>query len=226
MKKKNHHILVTDDDDRILALLQKYLLKHNYLVSAANSVATAKTYIQYFSFDLIILDVMMPGVTGIDFAKFIRQCGYNMPIILLTALSDTKDRVNGLKSGADDYLVKPFNPQELLLRIQNLINLYKRYNEQSNFVHFGTSSYNTQTKQLSKNNALITLSSTEQNLLEIFVKNIGKPLSRSTLSRLMGGLNNRSIDVQIVRLRNKIEDNIKMPQYLKTVRNEGYALYI
>jgi two-component system phosphate regulon response regulator OmpR len=219
------HILIVDDDSRILVLLKQFLHKNNFLVSTAGSVIEAKDLLKLSNYDLIILDVMLPQITGLDFAKIIRNSSNNIPIVMLTALSEPDDRVKGLEAGASDYLVKPFEPRELLLRINNLINHFRK---EKNTRRFGSSCnyYNFDSKEFIKSDQVVRLSSTEQKLLEILINCAGKTILREELSKIMGGLSLRSIDVQITRIRSKIEDNPKEPKYLKTVRNEGYALYI
>lgn len=219
------HILIVDDDNRILKLLSKFLSQNNFLTSSATSVKEAKELLQYFIYDLIILDVMLPGITGLDFARSIKSAGNNTPIVMLTALSEPDDRVKGLEAGAGDYLTKPFEPKELLLRIRNLIELHNQNKKEHVIKRFGNNYYDFTTKDFTKQGEVIKLSSTEQKLLEILIENSGKALSRQELSERMGGLNDRSIDVQIVRVRNKIEDDPKEPKFLKTIRNEGYVLY-
>lgn len=225
MIEEKPHILIVDDDKRILQLLKQFLEKSGYNVSMALSVDEAKELMEYFVFDLLILDVMLPGVTGVEFAATIKGNKVHVPIILLTALSEIEDKVKGLEAGADDYLSKPFDPRELLLRTKNLIEIYGYNRLKQNRVQFGDCNYNLETKELIKNNSLVSLSSTEQKLLEILIESKQKPLSREELSLAMGGLNERSIDVQIVRLRSKIENDPKKPQFLQTIRNAGYALY-
>ncbi len=225
MIEEKPHILIVDDDKRILQLLKQFLEKSGYNVSMALSVDEAKELMEYFVFDLLILDVMLPGVTGVEFAATIKGNKVHVPIILLTALSEIEDKVRGLEAGADDYLSKPFDPRELLLRTKNLIEIYGYNRLKHQRVQFGDCNYNLETKELIKNNLLVSLSSTEQKLLEILIESKQKPLSREELSAAMGGLNERSIDVQIVRLRSKIENDPKKPQFLQTVRNAGYALY-
>lgn len=222
------HILVIDDDKRILSLLEQFLSKNGFLVSTATSAIEAEKLLTEFTFDLMLVDVMMPEVTGIEFAKRIKEKKANVPVILLTALSEPEDKVKGLESGADDYITKPFDGKELLLRAQNLIDLYGQNRASHQLTKFGNISYNIQNKQLFDHakSLSIKLSSTEIKLLEILIKHTGEPLTRERLSNLMGGLNERSIDVQIVRLRSKIEDTPKEPRHLQTIRNEGYVLYI
>jgi two-component system phosphate regulon response regulator OmpR len=220
-----HHILIVDDDSRILSLLKQFLSKNGYLVSGASSAFEAQELFEYFVFDLIILDVMMPELTGFEFAEKVKHL-QNVPIILLTALSKVEDRIKGLESGADDYLSKPFEPKELLLRMQNLIELYSKQQSNSQLFFFGSNSYNITTKELKKGDDIVQLTSTEQKLLELFIENKNKVLNREDLVKVMGSLSLRSIDVQVVRLRAKIEDNVSKPKYLQTLRNEGYAFYI
>ncbi|MFY9590103.1 response regulator transcription factor [Rickettsia endosymbiont of Halotydeus destructor] len=222
MKEYKAHILIVDDDNRILALLKKFLHKNDFLVSTAESAIEAKNLLARSNYDLIILDVMLPEITGLDFAETIRDAGNAVPIVMLTALSEPDDRVKGLEAGASDYLTKPFEPRELLLRINNLINNYKK---EKNIKKFGNNYYNFDSKEFIKDTQSIPLSSTEQKLLEILIERTGKAISRDELSKIMGRLSLRSIDVQITRIRSKIEDNPKEPKYLKTVRNEGYAFY-
>lgn len=219
------HILVVDDDIRIVKLLKQFLYKNGFLVSSAINVQEAKELLTFFIFDLIILDVMLPDITGIEFANIIRSNGSIVPIVMLTALSQASDRIKGLESGASDYLTKPFEPKELLLRINNLINSYNHYTKQTKIKRLGNNYYNFESKEFIKNNSPIALSSTEQKLLEILIKHDGQPISREQLSKIMGGLSPRSIDVQINRMRNRIEDDPKEPKYLKTIRNGGYAIY-
>ena len=222
MQNLNPNILIVDDDSRILKLLKQFLCKNNFSVSTANSTIEAKKLLDNIAFDLVILDVMLPEVTGLEFAKTIRSSGNFIPIVMLTALSEPQDRINGLESGASDYLTKPFEPKELLLRINNLISYHKR---KVKIKYLGDSYYNMESKEFIKKNQRILLSSTEQKLLEMLIENEGETILREELSKLMGGLSPRSIDVQIARIRSKIEDDPKEPKYLKTIRNSGYALY-
>ena len=226
MTEHNPHILIVDDDERILKLLGQFLTKNGYRISTAISATDAEEKLKAHHFDLMMLDVMMPGVTGIDFAKKIKNSGAHVPIILLTALSEPEDRVKGLESGADDYVTKPFEPRELLLRTKNLIELYKVHNKTANQVEFGKIIYDLNTKELNNGTEIIKLSSTEQKLLDILIENKGKTLTRDELTNAMHGIGERSIDVQIVRLRSKIEEDPKQPRFLQTIRHEGYALYI
>lgn len=220
------HILIIDDDTRILKLLKKFLQQNGFLVSTALSAKEAFELLENFIFDLIILDVMMPEITGIEFAEKMKNNRTNLPIVMLTALSEPEDRIRGLEAGAKDYITKPFEPKELLLRINNLIESHKTYQKEQNTIRIGGCIYNLLTKNLSSNNVDIHLSSTEQKLLDLLIESNNEVINREDLSVKMGGLNPRSIDVQIVRLRNKLEPNPKTPKYLKTIRNLGYVLYI
>jgi two-component system phosphate regulon response regulator OmpR len=222
------HILIVDDDIRILKLLKQFLLQNGYLVSTATSSKEAEIYLNEFIFDLVMLDVMMPEVTGIEFARTIKENKIHVPIILLTALSEPEDKVKGLEAGADDYITKPFEAKELLLRTKKLIDLYGYNKKSTNIIKLGTRLYDLNKKNLYDNDdgRIVKLSSTEKKLLEILIEHQETILSRERLSNLMGGLNERSIDVQIVRLRSKIESDPKQPRFLQTIRNEGYVLYI
>ena len=226
MTTNKSHILIVDDDNRILKLLKKFLQQNNFLVSTAVSAKEAFELLEKFIFDLIILDVMMPEITGLEFAQKIKVTGKTLPIVMLTALSEPEDKIKGLEAGAKDYVTKPFEPRELLLRINNLIDSHNIYQKEQKIARIGNCLYNLSTKNLSANNQDISLSSTEQRLLDLLVSSKNEVITRDELSIKMGGLNPRSIDVQIVRLRNKLEPDPKTPKYLKTMRNLGYALYI
>lgn len=226
MKDNKSHILVVDDDTRIIKLLKKFLQQNNFLVSTASSSAEAFGLLGNFVFDLIILDVMMPEITGLEFATKIKESKKALPIIMLTALTEPEDRVKGLEAGANDYLTKPFEPKELLLRINNLITFHNLYKKEEQIARIGNYLYDLSTKIFTSNDQIIALSSTEQKLLDLLIASRNKVITRDELSVKMGGLNPRSIDVQIVRLRNKLEPDPKIPKYLKTIRNLGYVLYI
>lgn len=222
---KKPHILIVDDDNRILRLLKKFLCQNNFLVSTSASTKQAGELLDTFIYDLVILDVMLPEVTGTEFASIIKSKGATMPIVMLTALSEPEDKIKGLESGASDYITKPFEPRELLLRINNLINSYNRHKKEEQTVFFGNNTYNLVTKIFSQNSKELKLSWAEENLLEIMVQSNSQVISREELAVKLGGINLRSVDVQIVRLRNKIEQDPKNPQFLKTVRHKGYVLY-
>lgn len=222
MQHLSHKILIVDDDSRILKLLKQFLCKNNFSVSTANSTIEAKKLLDSDTFDLVILDVMLPEITGIEFAETIRARENFIPIVMLTALAEPQDRIRGLEAGASDYITKPFEPKELLLRINNLISNHSR---KSKVKYLGDSYYNLESKEFIKKNQRVILSSTEQKLLELLIEKEGRAILREELSKIMGGLSPRSIDVQIARIRSKIEEDPKEPKYLITIRNSGYALY-
>jgi two-component system phosphate regulon response regulator OmpR len=224
MKHKSH-ILIVDDDNRILKLLKLFLQKNDFLISTTTSCREAIELLDNFIFDLIILDVMMPETTGIQFAKKLKKNGNMAPIVMLTALSEPEDKIKGLEAGANDYITKPFEPRELLLRINNLINFHNLYKKEHEVIRFGTTHFNLRTKELMKEKQPVKLSSSELNLLQLFIEAQNSTITREELSDKTGSANLRSIDVQIVRLRNKIEDDPKNPKFLKTIRNQGYVLY-
>ncbi|MDX2050013.1 MAG: response regulator transcription factor [Rickettsiaceae bacterium] len=221
-------ILIVDDDIRIVELLQQFFNKNNFEAFVANDSRSAEQILAKQEINLIILDIMLPGLTGLDFAKKIKNHSVSMPIILLTALGDLEDRVIGLQTGADDYVTKPFDPRELILRAKNLIELYKTssINTREDDIEFGQIKYVFSTRSLYIADKLVPLSSTQQKLLEYLLKRRGQPVAREKLSEVMGGLSDRSIDVQIARLRQKIEQAPDHPKYLLTIRHEGYGIFI
>jgi two-component system phosphate regulon response regulator OmpR len=224
--KKQAHILVVDDDNRILKLLKKFLQQNDFLVSTATSSNDAVLLLQNFKFDLMILDIMMPETTGLDFLRDIRANQVQLPVMLLTALSEPEDRIMGLEMGANDYLSKPFAPRELLLRINNLLVLQASSSaNKDQLIRFGNATYNPASKELIVGEELVLLSNNEEKLLELLIGANNQPISRDFISENFGGLNLRSIDVQVIRLRNKIELDPKKPVALKTIRNNGYVLY-
>ncbi len=220
------HILIIDDDERIVELLSEFFKKNGFVTSGAFSVEEAEEALRYFSFDLIILDVMLPEVSGIDFAKSLRLAKNLMPIIMLTALSAPEDRVGGLESGADDYLIKPFEPKELLLRVRNLIESGKRDLKSGQVFYLGHIFYDFKSKTLFKGDKPIKISAVETKILELLLKNQGEVLSRDLLSKETGNSGLRSIDVLITRIRSKIEEDPKNPRFLKTFRGEGYGVFL
>lgn len=217
-----YHILVVDDDEEISQLLSEYLSNNNYIVSLALNTNEAKEQLDIFRFDLIILDVMMPKETGIDFLK---RENLNVPVIMLTALADVDDRVNGLECGAEDYIAKPFEPKELLIRIRNIIKRSKNHSNEKRLIKFGDFEFDLLKKQLSQNNDIIALTTNQKNLLTIFLKNIGVVISREELASQLNNINARTIDTQVTRLRIKIEKNPKFPEFLQTIRNQGYIFW-
>ncbi len=227
MKLDLHHILVVDDDIRILQLINDYLNKNNFRVSTADNAKKARTKIENIEFDLIILDIMMPGESGLTLTNSLKKNNFKTPILLLSALGNPEDRIKGLEIGASDYLTKPFEPKELLLRIKNLVQKNKYSKLEKKVIKFGPYSFNLKNEILKKDGKVFILTSSETKLLTILAKNDGKPIFRDNLSKILNITNSsRALDVQITRLRNKIEKNKKFPTYIQTVRGRGYVLKI
>ena len=218
------HILVVDDDDGIRSLVKKYLNENNYLVTTANSAEDAVEKIKIIQFDLIILDIMMPGKNGLEFIQE-NQKKLETPIILLTAKGETSERVEGLEVGADDYLAKPFEPKELILRIQNIIKKTKK-NDQKRIIKFENIKIDLNKQLIFKNDIEYKINNTEKKILEKMINNPGKTFSREDIGMLIELDKERSIDVIITRLRKKIEIDPKNPKFLQTIRGAGYVLWI
>ena len=224
MENKKLHILIVDDDDRIRSLLKDYLHENNYIVSTAENADQAKLKLEYFKFDIIILDVMMPGQNGYELTKEIKK-EMSVPIILLTAKGEVENRIKGLELGADDYLGKPFEPKELLLRIKNIIKNSSKLNLKSKyFVGEAEIDLNKMNIQLNHKNKKIN--SSEKKVLIEMLSSPGKTFSREEIGKISGIVQERSIDVMITRLRQKIELDPKNPKYLQTIRGSGYVLWI
>ncbi|MEM7526614.1 MAG: response regulator [Pseudomonadota bacterium] len=224
------HVLVIDDDARIRELLRRFLLRHGYLVSAARDAAHAERLMQNLSFDMLVLDVMMPGEDGVSFARRMRS-QIDAPILLLTAKAETEERIAGLEAGADDYLAKPFEPRELLLRIAAVLRRSAPtvdMPEKPKALVLGDIQYDLVRGALERGDEMIRLTSSEQALMRVFAKQPNEPVSRARLAEELGGNNGevqeRAVDVQITRLRRKIEADPKTPRYLQTVRGAGYML--
>ncbi|NBV06372.1 MAG: response regulator [Proteobacteria bacterium] len=218
------NILVIDDDTRLRTLLGRFLGENGFQVSLAKDTAEAKEIIATTKFDLMIVDVMLPNETGVEFTSKLRQSS-RIPVIMLTARGEFEDRIKGLEAGADDYLQKPFEPKELLLRINNILKRIGTTADDLNICRFGDFSFSFVDSRLKKGNEFIHITDSETKILGILCKEKGKTISREKLSALCGDIDERSIDVQITRLRRKIEQNPKQPNYLQTVRNHGYVLY-
>lgn len=226
-KNIDFHILVIDDDQRLRALLRKFLENNGFRVSDAEDANQAKIIMESIIFDLLVIDVMMPGQNGLDFLKEIRIKN-NVPALMLTAMSSPENRLDGLEIGADDYMTKPFEPRELLLRIQNIL---KRFipsitkNNNNDQIKFGPFLFNYNNLNLYKNGKSVHLTTSEQKLLNCFAKASNKALSRDNINNLLGGnIETRSIDVSVVRIRRKIEEDQRYPIYLQTVRGVGWML--
>lgn len=224
------HLLIVDDDQRIRELLQKYLMLNGFMVSIAQDPAHAKRLLKGLTFDMIVLDIMMPEQDGLSLTRELRE-SIDTPILLLTARNEVEDRILGLEAGADDYLPKPFEPKELLLRIHAILRRVPEPTSKEDalkILSLGATKYDVLKGELWEGNTQIRLTSTEAELMRIFSKNIGQPLSRIDLVTQMGreeiNAKDRAIDVQITRLRKKIEINPKEPRYLQTVRGSGYLL--
>lgn len=224
------HLLIVDDDQRIRELLQKYLMRNGFMVSIARDAAQAKRLLKGLAFDLIVLDIMMPEQDGLSLTRELRET-IDTPILLLTARNEVEDRISGLEAGADDYLPKPFEPKELLLRIHAILRRMPEVappEDSPKMLSLGATRYDVQKGELWDGDTQIRLTSTESELMRIFSKNIGQALSRMELVTQMGredgNSQDRAIDVQITRLRKKIETNPKEPRYLQTVRGSGYML--
>jgi two-component system, OmpR family, phosphate regulon response regulator OmpR len=222
------HILVVDDDTRLRELLRTFLSKNGFRVTVASHAGEARERLGVLDFDLIVLDVMMPGQTGLDFATEIRRSD-DVPILMLTAMGDTKDRIAGLETGVDDYLGKPFEPRELLLRIQNVLKRNRvtanPSGEPQRVVSFGPFQFDQELGELTNKGKRAPLTDAETALLRVFTTRLGEVLSRETLCKSVGAaVNERAIDVQVTRLRRKIEPDPSFPRYLRTVRGQGYRL--
>ena len=224
MKKYKAHILVVDDDDRIRELLKEYLTEENYLISTSNNAENAKQKIEIIKFDIIILDIMMPGQSGLDLTHSLRE-KINTPIILLTAMGEPNERIEGLEKGADDYLAKPFEPKELVLRIQNILKKTES-KIQVNEIEFNEININLKKLVITKKNNFHKINNTEKIILEKMINSPGQTFSREQIGKLIKIDKERSIDVIITRLRKKIEDDPKNPKYLQTIRGAGYVLWM
>jgi len=221
---ENSHILIVDDDNRIRELIKEYLEDNDFIVSTANDAEEASEKIKLIDFEIIVLDIMMPGESGLTLTKKLRK-NISTPIILLTAKGEVDDRIIGLESGADDYLVKPFSPKELLLRINNILKKTKEETLEEK-IKIGENLLNLKKMIIEKNGKTIKLNGTEKKLLENMIFSKGKTFSREEIGKIINISKERSVDVMITRLRQKLEYDPKNPQYLQTVRGSGYVLWI
>ena len=218
------HILLVDDDDGIRSLVKKYLNENNFLVTTADSSEDASKKIKIIKFDIIVLDIMMPGKSGLEFIEEHKK-NLDTPIILLTAKGEAKERIEGLEKGADDYLPKPFEPKELILRIKNILNKTKK-TEQKRIIEFENVVLDLNKLLIIKNNREFKINNTEKIILEKMINTPGKTFSREDIGRLINIDKERSVDVIITRLRKKIEIDQKNPKFLQTIRGAGYVLWI
>jgi len=224
------HILIVDDDERIRGLLRKFLARNGFLVSVARDAGHARRVLSGLEFDLIVMDVMMPGEDGVSLTSDIRT-KVSTPVLLLTAKGETEERIKGLEAGADDYLAKPFEPRELLLRINAILRRMPEPEQETampKILQLGSARYDIERAELMRGDEPVRLTATETQLMRIFVENLRSPVSRTKLvedlGRDRGRAQERAVDVQITRLRRKIEADPKQPRYLQTVRGEGYML--
>jgi two-component system phosphate regulon response regulator OmpR len=217
------HLLVVDDDNRIRTLLRRYLLEHGFRATVAEDAAAARRSLAQLEFDLIILDVMMPGESGVDLAASLRTVS-DVPILMLTARAESGDRIAGLEAGVDDYLTKPFEPRELLLRVQSILRRRAPRTTGPAEVRFGPFTFHLQKMELTRGDAPVRLTERERRLLKAFAERPGDTIARHLLVEGEGGLGERTVDVQINRLRRKLEVDPANPVHLQTVRGIGYRL--
>ena len=224
MNKNIFHILVVDDDDKIRELVKQYLEKNQFLVTTARNSLDAKKKLEIIKFDILIVDIMMPGESGLSLTKEVKK-NNPTPIILLTAKGETQDRIEGLELGADDYLGKPFEPKELLLRIKNILSKTQTP-VLAEEIYIGNTLINLKKLSIKMNNRTIKINPQEKKVLEKMLGSPGKVFSRDDIGKIINISKERTIDVMVTRLRQKIESNPKKPKYLQTIRGSGYALWI
>ena len=224
MNKRIFHILVVDDDDRIRELVKQYLEENKYIVTTAKDAQDAKKKLEIIKFDLLVLDIMMPGQSGLDLTRDIKK-NNSAPVILLTAKGETEDRIQGLEIGADDYLGKPFEPKELLLRIMNILNKTS-LPILAEKINIGDALINLKKLNIKINNQTKKINPQEKKVLEVMLRSPGKVFSREDIGKVINISKERTIDVMITRLRQKIELKPRNPKYLQTIRGSGYVLWI
>lgn len=220
------HILVVDDDRRIRELLQTYLMENEFRVTVAPNAAEAREKMRAVVFDLMVLDIMMPGESGLALTEALREEGNQLPVLMLSALTDASDRIAGLETGSDDYLAKPFEPRELLLRIRGLLRRQEAQAGRRMEVNFGPFQFHVQRGELRRDGELIRLTTREKEFLRLLASRAGTPVARNDLAPEGSEEGARSVDVQINRLRQKIEDDPSNPLFLQTVRGSGYVLHV
>jgi len=224
IQEDKKHILIVDDDDRIRELLREYLQNNNFYTTTAKDSLDAKKKISLLKFDLIILDIMMPGQSGLELTREIKEKS-DQPIILLTAMGETSDRISGLETGADDYLPKPFEPKELLLRIKNILERIKSGKNLNPVLKFGDIRVDLEKMSIKSKKGITKLNTAEKALLEKMILSVGQIFQRDQISQIIKLTKERAVDVMITRLRQKIEPDPKNPKYLQTVRGNGYVLW-
>ena len=218
------HILVIDDDDRIRDLIARYLGEHGFLVSAAADAAEAKEILTLAEYDALVVDVMMPGQSGMEFTQELRQQN-DVPVLLLTAMGETEDKITGLTAGADDYLTKPFDPRELVLRLEAILRRRQKQQDVPQDLRIGSWLFDPDHNELVDGDTHVKLTDVEANLLKALAVNVGEVMSRDDLSAACKiDAEKRTIDVQVTRLRRKLEEDSNAPRYLQTVRGKGYVL--
>ena len=224
MENNKLHILIVDDDDRIRDLLKDYLISNNYIISTAGNAEEAKEKLKYIKFDILILDVMMPGQSGYELTEEIKKT-IQVPVILLTAKGEVENRIKGLELGADDYIGKPFEPKELLLRIKNIIKNKNKLDLSSKYF-IGQAEIHLNKMTINFNNKIRKINNAEKKVLIEMLSSPGKTFSREEIGKISGINQERSIDVMVTRLRQKLESDPKNPKYLQTIRGSGYVLWI
>ena len=226
MSDSEHHLLVVDDDARLRELLRRYLFEHGFRVTIAADAAEARANLASFAFDLVVLDVMMPGESGLNLTRDLRCAGdKRVPVLLLTAMGEPEDRINGLEQGADDYLAKPFEPRELVLRIRNIIERRGGAGETAHEIRFGPFRFDLSRGDLFRGGEIVRLTAAEAGLLACLAAHVGEAVSREELSGSAQSPGNiRNVDVQMTRLRRKIESDPRFPRHLQTIRGTGYVL--
>jgi two-component system phosphate regulon response regulator OmpR len=225
MSELEPHLLVVDDDARLRDLLRRYLSENGFRVTVAADATEARANLASFAFDLVVLDVMMPGESGLDLTLALRRTNPRVPVLLLTAMAEPEDRVNGLEQGADDFLAKPFEPRELVLRIRNIIERRGAVDEAARTIRFGGFRFDLARGELFRGSEIVRLTAAEAGLMSSLAARAGEAVSREDLSQsAQFGGNMRNVDVQMTRLRRKIEPDPRYPRYLQTVRGTGYAL--